>query len=621
MLMQKSILSLLAVFSFAVTAAYSQCTVSINPGDAVVCSGNNPLLTATAAGTFSQLNASTFAGNNHRGNMFDIVATNSVIIESFDVYPMGNTTVEVYYKTGTWNGFANSPASWTLIGSAPVVAGPGLVALPLPINIMIPAGQTYAFYVTSSMTSVSLNYSNGTSIGNVFSSDANISFLEGGGMEYPFTAGTGAVYQPRVWNGSIHYALANPPGTTLLWNTAETTNSIQTAFTASSQFTVEANIPGCPTAYDTVDLTVSIPLVSAGTDLALCSGDSLLLSGSGAVSYTWDNSITDSVFFTPAATLSYIVTGTDSVGCTAADTVIVTVNPLPAIMGGNDMGVCIGDTVVANANGGITYLWDGGITNGVPFVPSASYAYTVLGTDGNGCSASDTFAVTVNPLPDVSAGPDITACNGTDITLNGSGALTYNWSNGIIDGSPFLPIAGSYIVEGTDSNGCVDSDTMTMAVVVLNTGTSLTDATLMANSTGVYYQWLNCAGNTAIPGATNQPFTATLTGNYAVVVMDPVSGCQDTSSCTLIDFTGLEEQTASADFTVFPVPANDHVIIRSTGLEIARVELMDLMGQVLEVKEPHALQVQLDLTTYSANQFFVRIYHSNGIELMKVVKQ
>lgn len=103
------------------TKAFAQpCSVILSATDSLVCSGDNISLNALANGPDIQLQASNTAGNNHRGNMFDIVATNDVTILSFDASPMGNTTIEIYYKVGTWNGFANTPSAWTFIGSAPV---------------------------------------------------------------------------------------------------------------------------------------------------------------------------------------------------------------------------------------------------------------------------------------------------------------------------------------------------------------------------------------------------------------------------------------------------------------------------------------------------------------------
>lgn len=192
-----------------VTANDTYCyDCDAGPGLCDVCSGGVCNTAAYCSEPGTTLMASNTAGNNHRGNMFDLVATNTVTITAFDASPMGNTTIEVYYKPGTWNGFANTPSAWTRVGSGYTPYVGGFSRVPLTVDVTIPAGETYAFYVTSNTSAVNLNYSNGTAVGNVYSSDANLTFLEGGGMEYPFTAGSGAVYQPRVWNGNIHYVTA-----------------------------------------------------------------------------------------------------------------------------------------------------------------------------------------------------------------------------------------------------------------------------------------------------------------------------------------------------------------------------------------------------------------------------
>lgn len=377
----------------------AQCTVSI-VGDTLVCVGDQKILNADVIGPKISLDASNTAGNNHRGNMFDIVATNDVRIISFDVSPMGNTTIEIYYKAGSWNGFANTPSAWTFIGSAPVAFTGGFSPVDIPINVHIPSGETYAFYITSNNTGVSLNYSNGITVGNIYSSDANIAFIEGGGMEYPFTQGTGAVYQPRVWNGRINYALDSVP-VTYLWNTLETTNSIETTITAPAQFTVESTIAGCPTLTDTLDVNVSVPAVSAGANQNICLGDTLLLFGTGAVSYTWDNGVLDSLSFVPAlsGTTTYTVTGTDTIGCIDIATVDVTVHELPNINAGEDQNVCLGFGTTLSASGANSYIWDNGVQNSILFIPIATAEYIVTGTDTYGCTGFDTVNVSVIPLP------------------------------------------------------------------------------------------------------------------------------------------------------------------------------------------------------------------------------
>ncbi|WP_165805936.1 HYR domain-containing protein [Marixanthomonas spongiae] len=165
---------------------------------------------ATGGGSTDETLETTFAGGNGLdGNMFDIVAINEVVINSFDVNLDTGTTddIEVYYKSGTWEGFEEDPSAWTLIGSANVTsAGDGL---PTPLNLdlgqTIAAGDTGAFYITT--TSGGMNYTNGTANGTVFVEDDNIQFLEGSGKSYPFGSST---FDARVFNGNIYYEAPLP---------------------------------------------------------------------------------------------------------------------------------------------------------------------------------------------------------------------------------------------------------------------------------------------------------------------------------------------------------------------------------------------------------------------------
>ena len=85
---------------------------------------------------------------------------------------------------------------------------------------------------------------------------------------------------------------------------------------------------GCPTSSTQTVTINTLPTIDAGTDLAVCYGDTLTLSASGAVTYAWDNAVTDATPFTPTATATYTVTGTDTNGCVATDSVDVTVNSI-----------------------------------------------------------------------------------------------------------------------------------------------------------------------------------------------------------------------------------------------------------------------------------------------------
>lgn len=220
------------------------------------------------------------------------------------------------------------------------------------------------------------------------------------------------------------------------------------------------------------------PPVYAGSDVTLCFGEYFTPNGTGGFNLSWDSGIIEGQSFIPTVGVhEYVLTGENEIGCISTDTVLVTVFDLPTISAGPDLFVCEGDTVMLNGSGAISYEWDNGILNGQSFTPSlGNTVYTVIGTDVNGCKAQDFMILVVNTLPDVYAGVDVNVCEGNDIVLTGSGAVTYQWNNSVIDGEQFIPtIDGEYVVIGTDANGCSDSDTLMVTIVNVPTASFTID--------------------------------------------------------------------------------------------------------------------------------------------------
>lgn len=216
---------------------------------------------------------------------------------------------------------------------------------------------------------------------------------------------------------------------------------------------------GCGnTANDSLEV-FALPVISAGPDQALCNGDSTIVTGSGGSSYSWDNGVVDGVpFLPPLGMTMYTVTGTDVNGCSETDSLTLIVDSIPSVNGGADQVVCDGEMITLSGSNAITYSWDNGVTDGVPFVqPVGSGIYIVVGTDGNGCSDSDSVEVTVNALPDTS----VTQAGNTLTSTNNN--ATYQWidcTGGIIPGATsqsFQPAAnGSYAIILSE-NGCSDT--------------------------------------------------------------------------------------------------------------------------------------------------------------------
>ncbi len=138
-------------------------------------------------------------------------------------------------------------------------------------------------------------------------------------------------------------------------------------------------------------------VVANATSAAVCDGDSVTLTGSGAVNYNWNNGVTDGVPFVPTATNTYNVTGTDANGCSNSDMITVTVNALPTIVASNDTAICVGEEVMISASGGATYIWSNGVNGQSQIVsPGSSTSYIVTGSDGNGCSSTDDVMVEID---------------------------------------------------------------------------------------------------------------------------------------------------------------------------------------------------------------------------------
>lgn len=298
---------------------------------------------------------------------------------------------------------------------------------------------------------------------------------------------------------------------------------------------------------DQVDVTINAnPIVDAGVDQTVCDGIATTVSGSGANSYVWDNGVTNNIAFNQAVgTITYTVTGTDVNNCVGTDQMDITVNALPIVNAGPDQVVCEGTAVTLSGAGAVNYVWNNGVTDGVPFVPAVgSIDYTVTGTDANNCSSTDVVNVTVNPLPNVFAGNDLTICDGEQIVLTGSGADNYVWDNGVTDGALFTPGATqTYTVTGTTAAGCVGTDDVTVTVEPAPTVSFAGDVlsgcapltVRFTNNTGVnsdLCEWTFSDGTTTV-GCDFVNHTFTNPGCYDVTLeVTTLNGCTNTTTLT-----------------------------------------------------------------------------------------
>lgn len=188
------------------------------------------------------------------------------------------------------------------------------------------------------------------------------------------------------------------------------------------------------TGYITVSGNPTVGFTANPSNLTVCAGGQVTLSGTGAVSYNWSGGITDGVPFTPGVSGDYTVTGTNAAGCIDTDvaSVVVNANPTLNITSNPANGiVCTGNQATLTATGAQSYSWTGGITNGVPFTPPSTTTYTVTGTGSNGCTSTSTRTITVQscsgPTTTVPCGITITNKGQSRSAVNVPGAIQYRF--------------------------------------------------------------------------------------------------------------------------------------------------------------------------------------------------
>jgi hypothetical protein len=157
---------------------------------------------------------------------------------------------------------------------------------------------------------------------------------------------------------------------------------------------------------------------------------------------------------------------------------------------------------------------------------STSGTYSVTVTNTNGCTDTDTIDVTINTLPTVDLGTDITQCGGS-VTLDaGNAGATYLWSDNSTAQTLVVSTSGTYSVTVTNSCG-TGTDAINITINALPTVSAGADqsvcagtAITLSGSGATSYTWDN--------GVTNgTPFTPLTTTTYTVIGTD-ANGCSNT---------------------------------------------------------------------------------------------
>lgn len=287
---------------------------------------------------------------------------------------------------------------------------------------------------------------------------------------------------------------------------------------------------------------------AANTTVLNCTQTAVSLTAVGTGTFAWANGIT------PISTGSsinvttpgiYTVGILDQNGCAATSSITITQDitlPTAVITTSPNTQVltCSTPSIILNGAGGNTFSWSNGtttISTASSLTVTTPGTYTLAVTGPNGCIDTEMLNITQNIAPPVAAIQNTTGsttlnCNTTSIALNASGGVSYSWSNGttVVGGASNLTVtaAGTYTVTATGTNGCIDTEVLTInfqanttpifnAIAPICTGGTFT---LPTNSTnGVTGTWSPAPNFNATTTYTFTPAAGSCANNISLTVV------------------------------------------------------------------------------------------------------
>ena len=335
----------------------------------------------------------------------------------------------------------------------------------------------------------------------------------------------------------------------------------------------------------------------------------------------------------------YEVTYQGENGCDS--TLVLELSVLPIAESASEATVCAGESFEYNG----TVLTETGV-----------YEFVYPGLGYNGCDSIEVLTLTVLPsVPVTTIAAAI--CDGEVFTYEGEelteqGVYTFEFISAIgcdstveltltvnptvetivaeticegdsyLFGGQVLTDPGTYTAVFQTQAGCDSTVTITLTVNSVNTNVTAQGNTLIAQATNATYQWINCANNQPVSGATSSTFTPAQTGNYAVIVTQ--NGCTATSTCVFIQIVSIKEVIASADWSIQPNPASQvtRLVFESPLAEELWMEIHDLSGRTLyqEQLPAGAEAAEILLGELPTGVLLVRLSNRDAVSVKRLIK-
>lgn len=424
-------------------------------------------------------------------------------------------------------------------------------------------------------------------------------------------------------------------------------------------FYAQAIDGSCSSVRTPVEVTVTNrPTNTSSTPASRCGNGSVTLSAtftSGTVNW-YDAPVggtlvgTGSNFTTPSlsATTSYYAEATNGV-CTSLvrTSVTATINEIPVITSTTPASRCGDGSVTLQATASIgTINWYNAPTGGSLVATGESFTTPVLGTTtiyyvevvNGGCNSARTAVnATVFTAATITSTTPASRCDAGTLTLNATSNIgTLNWYNAPSGGillstgtsftTPVISNSTTYYVEVTNGSCTSSRVAVTASINPIAAPTGFANQTFCAGETvglilvnGSNIIWYDApTGGNVIPNETALVSGTTYYASQTITTCESLTRLAVTM--TLGGCLGIDDFEKN-NIKIYPNPTRDIVNIESTK-QIKNVEVVNMIGQVLYVKEFNSIQDFIDLSNLPTATYILRIkVDDGGIKISKVIKK
>ncbi|GIV26849.1 MAG: hypothetical protein KatS3mg027_0663 [Bacteroidia bacterium] len=387
----------------AVKTITVNATPTITVNSATICSGQNAVLSASGASSYS----------------WNTGATSS----SISVSPSSTTN---YTVTGTSGSCSSSKTTAVIVNPTPTITVNSATICSGQNAVLSASGaSSYSWNTGATSSSISVSPSSTTNYTVTGTSGSCSSSKTTAVIVNPTPTIT--VNSATICSGQ-NAVLSASGASSYSWNTGATSSSISVSPSSTTNYTVTGTSGSCSSSKTTAVIVNPTPTITVNS-ATICSGQNAVLSASGASSYSWNTGATSSsISVSPSSTTNYTVTGISG-SCSSSKTTTVIVNPTPSananVSSATAPGCANGSATINVTNGTApySYVWNPPVSSS----PTASNLngttggtnYTVTVTDSKNCSTVVTFSVDC-----------VTGI--TSLTNNNNISIYPNPSNGII---------------------------------------------------------------------------------------------------------------------------------------------------------------------------------------------